>query len=179
MFDIIALFKESGITNLQENNEDDVWDDLCLDLDTLENDDKSLDYNNYLSRGDKINSLVKEKRRREFVSVSGNNFLNLFSSTSIESRENYVFSLFEYVSEVVAKKVVKPVFDELAQKLKCKNFEGQDYEPLLKMFGKVAPQISNELDVTSGKLLKYFLKVEARFQLLCSMRRIGSQLPLL
>lgn len=161
MFDIMALFKESGsIANLQENREEDVWDDLYY-LHTLEHDDKTVDYQNYLSRGDKVNTLVKEKRRRELVSFSGNNFLKLFSSTSIESRENFVSSLFEYVSEVVAKKVVKPVFHELAQKIKCKNSEGQDYEPLLKLFGKVAPQISNELDFTSGKLLKYFLKMNS------------------
>lgn len=165
MLDLFSLFEKKDTASFmaqtsvacEGNAENDFWDEFLNEfaIDTAVTPE---DYHCYLSKGEKILSLVREKKRRENFSATGSIFLKLFSSASISARENSSYDLFKYLSDVVAKKVVKPALEELSVVMLNGNREQPDYGRLKKLFGKVAPVISSDVDWTSSRLLQQFLK---------------------
>lgn len=165
MLDLFSLFEKKDTASFmaqtsvayEGNAENDFWDEFLNEfaIDTAVTPE---DYHCYLSKGEKILSLVREKKRRENFSATSSNFLKLFTSASINARENSSYDLFKYLSDVIAKKVVKPALEELSIVMLNGNREQPDYERLKKLFGKVAPVISSDVDWTSIRLLQRFLK---------------------
>jgi len=136
------------------------WGDVLEALDSLWDEGGEEDDNrSYLVRDQKIETLVREKARRELRTVVQQDFFKLFQASAIESRRGDSKKLFLYLSDTFAKKVVKPTFDSLAEKQS--SGEAVDWNASLKpFFGEVTPQIDPNVDGTSIRLLQRFLKRE-------------------